>query len=88
MRRDVVVPKMAEQHPRLVGQARPSLDGHDLGAHLGQDRSLVAAAGADLEYPLPGGDSERLRHRCNDNRLRDSLPFLQRQRFVFVGQMA
>jgi hypothetical protein len=44
-----VVAELAQQLLGALGQRRHDLDGADLAGQLGQDRGLVARAGADLE---------------------------------------
>ena len=48
----------------------------------------VSRPRADLEHPVPGTDLGSIDHRGDDVGLADRLPFTDRQRTVFVGELA
>ena len=50
----------------LFIECRDSLYGIDIGTQLGQDRSLVAGAGADLQYSVARRYLQGLGHQCDN----------------------
>jgi len=80
-----IEPRPGESLPRRLGQLRNPLDAKDLRAARGQDRRLVARAGADVEHLVALGDLERLHHGGDDQWLRDGLAALDGQSTVGVG---
>ncbi len=82
---DVAVARRLEPRPRLERERLDHLDRHDLGGEIGQDRGLVARAGADLEHPRAGLQAQQMGHQRDHQRLRDGLAMADRQRPVVVG---
>ena len=57
-----------------------------MAAQFSQHGRLIAAAGADLQGAALRSRLGQLGHQGHDVRLRDGLPFADRQGAVFVGQ--
>jgi hypothetical protein len=73
-----------------LGQSRKllvPLDGIDLIGNAPHHRRRIAGPGADLEHIIAGPQFGQLDHAGNDIRLGDSLPGLDRERRVFVGEL-
>ena len=66
-------------------QRRLAFERGHVGAEPGEDRRLVARAGADLEDPVAGLDLEVLGHLGDHQRLADRLAGLDREGLVAVG---
>ena len=73
------------RHAREVGVA---LDRPDVRRERGEDRGVVARAGADVEHPVAGLELEQLGHARDDERLGDRLPAADAERGVVVGVRA
>jgi len=82
---DVGVAEALQEGRRLLGERRHDLDRVDARGDLGQDRGLIAGAGADLEHGLAALEAQRLRHEADDVRLRDRLPVADGHRVILVG---
>ena len=65
-----------------------ALDRVHLARGVREHRGGVARARADLEHALAALELERFRHVSDDVRLRDRLPFADRQRRVGVRELA
>jgi len=86
--RDVLDPGPGE---RFAGDAREvgvALDRPDVGGQRGEDRGVVAGAGADVEDAVVGPQLEQLGHAADDERLGDRLPAGDAERGVVVGVRA
>ena len=83
--RDVGVAELAKPRLRPLGERQDDLDRVDPGGEAGEDRRVVARAGADLEHPVAGREAELLAHDRDDVGLRDRLALADRQRVVGVG---
>ena len=81
----LVKAQLPQRVRRALRQRRDDLDGEHLGAHRGEDRRLVARAGADLEDLLAGFHIHGLGHESDNERLGDGLPVTDGQRMVRVG---
>ena len=81
----VRVAEPRQRRRRLASETVDDLDAVDLVGDLRQHRRLVAAAGSDLEHLGTGRQLEQIGHQRHDVRLRDGLPFADRQRPVAVG---
>ena len=80
----------AEPLEQLLGPPRQPpvpLDGVDPPGQPGEDRRLVARAGADLEHLAAPGHLERLGHQPDHGRLADGLAAGDRQRRVLEGAL-
>jgi hypothetical protein len=66
-------------------QLAVALDGIDAAAELGDDRRLVAGAGADLQHLGVFLHLQLLRHEGDDIRLGDRLAAIDRQRDVLIS---
>ena len=85
---DIVIAKIGQRRGRLFGQWAMPLDGVDIGSNFGEDRRRIARTGTDFEHLLTAAQRQRLGHEGDDIGLRDRLPFLDRQRSVFVCKLA
>jgi hypothetical protein len=70
---------------RLLRQRRVALDAPHVRAEAGEQRGVVARAGADVEDPLMALQLEQLEHARHDQRLGDRLAGADRQRHVVPG---
>ena len=84
---DVVQPEPLEELAGAAGEAAMALDGVDPAGEAGEDRRLVAGAGADLEHLAALGHLERLGHQPDHGGLADGLAAGDRQRRVLVGAL-
>src|SRR2546427_469573 len=82
---NVGVPEASEALGSGVSERGAALDGVHVGGEEGKDRSLVAAADADLKDAFRAGQLERGSHGGDDVGLRNRLAFTDRQRGIFVG---
>ena len=67
------------------GERAETLDGVDPPRQAGEDRRLVAGAGADLEHAVLFADVERGGHHADDHRCADGLAAVDRQSLVGIG---
>ena len=77
-----------QPRPGRRGEVRVALDRRHAAAEGGEDRRLVAGAGADLEDTVPGSRRQQLGHAGDHERLADGLAELDRERLVVVGAAA
>ena len=82
---DIVDALRGEVALRLRCQVRPDVDADHVGGEPGQQRGLVAVAGADLEYLFCAGQAERRDHRGRQGRLGGHLMVRDRYGPVIVG---
>ena len=80
----VVEPKRGQARGRLLGQVGVALQARHVRAKPGQDRRLVAGAGAEFQDPIAGSGCEQLGHPGDHPGLADGLAVLDRDRFVRV----
>ena len=66
-------PQVHQPFPRFVEQRFHALDAEDFAGEFGEDRGLVAAAGAQFQHAMIGMDVEPLGHQRDDVRLTDRL---------------
>ena len=84
---DVVAPLSRKDGRRAGRELRDHLDRADAAGKLGKHRSLIARAGAYLEYGVLWLQVEQLGHQGDDKRLRNRLTVPDRQRPVLVGRI-
>ena len=84
---DVVQAELLEELAGAAGEAAVALDGVDAAGEAGEDRRLVAGAGADLEHLRAAGDVEGLGHQADDGGLADRLAAGDGERRVLVGAL-
>ena len=69
-------------------QSGPALDRINFARQMPEHRRLITGAGADFKHALVAGEFKRFTHRSNHVRLRDRLPFADRQRRVVIRARA
>ena len=79
------MPAAREVEPGLLGERDVALDAPHVGAEPGQQRRVVAGAGADVEDALVAVQLQQLAHAGDDERLGDGLAGADRQRDVLPG---
>ena len=82
---DVVDLQIAEPLPRLVRERHDALYGVHFSCQHGQNRRLIAAAGADLQDLVGATEVQGLRHLGDHERLGDRLAMPDAERVIAVG---
>ena len=75
----VLDPGGGEVVPRLLRELRLALDAPDVPREVGQDRRVIARAGADVEHLLVAAQLQHLAHARDHHGLRDRLARADRQ---------
>src|SRR6516165_4346107 len=85
---DIAIAQPLQPRGSAVRQPRHDLDRVNPPREMGEDRCLVARAGAHLKDGMARPDASEVSHESDDERLRNGLTIANRQRPIGVGVAA